>query len=261
MAKGASGDVQAAQQGSIDCNGIAVDYEYELFAPPAFDGDKNVCRFRIRYASLSMAVTHNIVSRLTDCTIKNNFYGGGNLGLVDGNISSTLKSCTVLGNVYGAGFSAQAPSCPVMPEYPTGQYDPLPYYNQETGAYTKGVKTINGTPSNGIFYTWRHTDTPITDGSTVFDEANHYILTNEDMDNLGSITGTATLTITGNSHIGPESGAADAKHGNVYGGGEESAVGGDTRVSILGTTHVKGNVYGGGNLGNVRGSTHVSIGQ
>lgn len=49
---------------------------------------------------------------------------------------------------------------------------------------------------------------------------------------------------------------------HVFGGGygTSAVITGDTRVNILGTTHVGGNVYGGGNLGRVKGNTRVQIG-
>ena len=49
---------------------------------------------------------------------------------------------------------------------------------------------------------------------------------------------------------------------HVFGGGygTSAVITGDTRVNILGTTHVGGNVYGGGNLGRVKGNTKVQIG-
>ena len=47
--------------------------------------------------------------------------------------------------------------------------------------------------------------------------------------------------------------------GSVYGGGEESAVTGNTSVTLMGQTHVLGNVFGGGDQGPVGGSSSVTI--
>ena len=48
----------------------------------------------------------------------------------------------------------------------------------------------------------------------------------------------------------------------VFGGGLGAAavIGGDTKVTITGSTAIGKNVYGGGNAGEVRGSTHIDIG-
>ena len=229
--------------------GIAVNVEHELFAVPAFEKDANVCRFRVKYASLSLATTHNVNSRLTDCTVTGNFYGGGNLGKVMGNATSTLTSCTVRGSVFGAGFSAAAPICPVMAL--GAKYVVQPYYNEQTGAYTTAVMP----PTED--YTWHHADA--VSAGNEFDEENKYILTTVDMSGLGSVEGTAKLTIGGDSFIGRIGEVANPDHGNIFGGGHESAVGTDTEVTIGGNTEVMGNVYGGGNLGTVGRNTKVII--
>ena len=65
-----------------------------------------------------------------------------------------------------------------------------------------------------------------------------------------------SLTIDGNSKIGTEGVNAT---GNVYGGGDESAVAGNTTVILKGDAKVLGNVYGGGNKGAVGGSSEVLI--
>ena len=74
-----------------------------------------------------------------------------------------------------------------------------------------------------------------------------------------------SLTIGGNSVIGT---AGNAEKGNVYGGGDESAVSNaitpadaNTIVTLKGNTQVLGNVFGGGNEGVVSGSATVNIGQ
>ena len=67
----------------------------------------------IDYASFSLAQTNDVISKLTGCTVLENFYGGGKLGAVEGNVSSSLENCTVLGNVFGAGFSVEKPKVTV----------------------------------------------------------------------------------------------------------------------------------------------------
>ena len=126
--------------------GIATNFEYELFAYAGFGNDNNVGRFYVNYASLSLAKTRNVTSNLNGCTITGNFYGGGNLGMVEGNVTSTLTDCSVTGNAFGAGFSASAPTVDVMPQ---SGYNPEPFYNGDNGAYTIGV------PPASITYTWK----------------------------------------------------------------------------------------------------------
>lgn len=234
---------------NITVNAIATNYEYELFAYAGFADNNNVGRFYVNYASLSLAVTRSVTSTLTGCTVLENFYGGGNLGKVEGNVTSTLTDCLVLGNAYGAGFSATAPTVDVMAK---AGFAVEPHYDGNSGTYTQGVFPDETT------YTWTHTDAPVAAGSE-FDEVNHLIYTNVEMTTLGTVTGKATLTITGNSVIGTSSGSGTlVGTGNVFGGGEESKVG-STEVRILGHTNVLSNVYGGGDLGEVLGDTKVIV--
>ena len=46
---------------------------------------------------------------------------------------------------------------------------------------------------------------------------------------------------------------------DVYGGGDASAVDGNTTVILQGDAIITGNVFGGGNSGNVAGSATVTI--
>ena len=47
--------------------------------------------------------------------------------------------------------------------------------------------------------------------------------------------------------------------GNVFGGGDSSAVTGNTTVTLAGNANVLGNVFGGGNEAPVSGSATVNI--
>ena len=238
-----------SNNGSATVNAIATNYEYELFPFSGFADDNNVGRLYVNYASLSLAITHNVTNTLTGCTVLENFYGGGNLGKVNGNVTSTLTDCIVKGNVYGAGFSATAPTVDVMNKE---GFAVEPYYDGNSGTYTLGEFPATTT------YTWTHTDNTIAAGSE-FNETDHLVYTTVDMTSLGTVTGKATLTIDGSSVIGvllggePKDGT-----GSVFGGGEESTVG-STEVRLLGHTRVYGNVYGGGDMGEVLGDTKVII--
>jgi len=233
--------------------GIATSYEYELIPKSGFTNDENVGRFYVNYASVSLARTHNVTSTLTGCTIEGDFYGGGNLGQVDGDVTSTLTDCTVTGNVYGAGFAATAPTVDVLPK-PTvntnednitgAGYIIRPWYNGTAGTYTIGV-----TP-DPVTYTWHYTTETVAAGSE-FDDSNghHYILTNVNFPaEGGTVTGNVTLNITGSD--------TDIT-GDVYGGGALASSNTDqyketspvtatkTTVNLLGGK-ITGDVYGGG---------------
>ena len=218
--------------------GIATNFEYELFAFAGFASDVNVGRFYVNYASLSTATTHDVTSTLKDCIITGNFYGGGSLGKVEGNVTSTLTNCRVSGNVFGAGFSATVPSVDVMPKE---NYLVEPQYNGEIGAYTIGV------PPASISYTWSSkgsTSEPFTD-----DAEGHWIHTDVDLKALGTVSGEVTLILDGSTTVSD----------SVYGGGDESATEGNTEVTIKGNAQIVGNVFGGGNRGFVGGNTTVNI--
>ena len=228
-------DATGYSRGYYTSSGIASNFEYELFAYAGFADNNNVGRFYVNYASLSLATMRNVVSDLSDCTLTGNFYGGGNLGKVDGNITSTLTACHVMGNVFDAGFSASVPTVEVMKQ---ANFEVAPYYNGEIGAYTIGLPPATET------YTWSqlgNNTSPFTD-----DENGKWIYTNQDFSSLGTVTGDVTLSIAGTTHI----------MGDVYGGGalansntnlyrSQASTSATTTVNLKGGT-IEGNVYGGG---------------
>lgn len=214
--------------------GVSVGYEYEFFG-----GSKgNVGRLYIDYASFSLAQVNDVTSRLTGCTVLVNFYGGGSLGAVAGNAASTLTNCIVGGNVYGAGYSVQMPTVEVLDN---GGYAPEPYYNLTTAIYEK-----EGLPGKKT-YTWAHGT--VAGGNSALVNSNNTIITNDETTGLGKVTGDITLILKGTTHV----------TGNVYGGGETSAVDGNTTVNLQEGATVLGNVYGGGNQGFVSGDSSVII--
>ena len=237
--------------------GVSTRFVYQFL--PMSDNKTNVARILIDFVKFSLATTHSVTSTLERCTIENNFYGGGNLGKVDGNVTSTLTDCTVNGSVFGAGYSASLPTV----EVDNIGFETEPYYYTDFGTYRKGVKGATTT------YTWKEKT-----GDSWVDNTNHFLYTTEDLTTLGAVTGKATLTINGTTTVAE----------SVYGGGEESSVGGDTEVTVnngtIGTQGqgaTDGNVYGGGmgkfkdeddnelepskavELGLVKGNTNVTI--
>ena len=226
--------------------GIAVDYEYEFFG-----GSKgNVARLYIDYASFSLAQTNNVSSTLTGCKVLGNFYGGGSLGAVKGTVTSILENCNVFGNVFGAGYSVDKPKVKVRD---TGGWSGVPpYYNTSTAVFEE--------PNwpNVAEYTWDNAS--ISAGNNALVDSNHTIKTNEELTGLGTVSGAVALTLQGTTKVGyDENNNPVAGGGNVYGGGDASAVNNSTTVNIKGSTIIRGNVFGGGNSGIVSGSATVNI--
>ena len=234
--------------------GYEANYDLEVINYSTGDGNGKVVN-RSYYYSAQFATTNtgNVTSTLTDCTINTNFYGGGFLGGVTGNVTSTLTNCTVNGAVFGAGYSASAGTVNI---YNKDKVPPVP------NTYTGMIKPQSG----GTFttYEWTNnktfgTKTLSTGSPTILNPNNdgiNYIYTEVSLENLGTVSGKVTLTIDGTTTVGE----------SVYGGGEESGVGGDTEVTVnSGTIGVPdkggyryGNVYGGGK-GKIDGNGNLAL--
>ena len=255
--------------------GVETRIDYQFI--PMSGNTTNVARLFVDYVCFSLATSHDVTSKLTGCTITKaklgrlditdddkrlgNFFGGGSLGKVEGPIKSTLINCTVKGNVYGAGYSASTPTVSVMSQ----SFQTQPRYDSNLGAYMEAKLPTT------VTYTWQHQTESIADAAD--DEArtalaidkDHTILyTNEDLskENLGSVNGAVTLTLTTSGDGETVIGTGNPNTGNVYGGGDESYVTGSGNkviVTLSGNTQVLGDVYGGGNEGLVEGSTEVNI--
>lgn len=224
--------------------GVATDFDYEFFV---WSSGMTGARFYVKFASFSLAQCNDVESTLKNCTVNDNFYGGGSLGKVAGTVTSELDGTTVKGNAYGAGFSATLPTIEVRDSgfAPDGQGGYLiPKYNSASGLFEPGV--FSGTTT----YEWEQVASYPSDGGVGFINGNHVITTqNLSKTNLGSVSGNVTLTLKGNSTV----------LGNVFGGGDESVVSGSTLVKVLDQTKVFGNIYGGGNMGEVGGNTKVVV--
>ena len=229
--------------------GVATDFDSEFFI---WSSGETGARFFVKFITFSLATTHGVTSNLTKCKVTGNVYGGGSLGKVEGNVSTKLKDCEVSGNVFGAGYSATLPTVEVRntPAFIAGRE---PSKNMNIGMFEPGE--INTT----VEYEWKQVATSdLSNGGTgmVTENGKNYVYTDTDLSALGTVTGNATLNIEGTTTVG----------GSVYGGGEESAVGGNTVVNINGGTigtddsgDDYGNVFGGGNLGIVEKNTTVAI--
>ena len=233
--------------------GVATDFDYEFFV---WSSGTTGARFFVKFAAFSLAQCNDVSSNLKNCTIETNFYGGGNLGKVIGTATSVLEDCTVKGSVYGAGYSASLPTVEVR----DAGFTKDPNYNSQSGMFEPGV--FSGTTT----FTWQNAAAAgktLTNGQSGSDLSDHILYTNTVLTGLGEVA-KSVLTIDGTTTVAE----------SVYGGGEESGVGGDTEVTVTGGTigtpglggATYGNVYGGGKgkeknatAGLVKGNTTVTI--
>lgn len=261
--------------------GIAVGFETEQFEGSTTN---TVARLYVKFATLSVAKTNGVISNLTGCTINQHFYGGGNLGAVNGNITSTLNNCTVNGSAFGAGCSATVPTVYVY-DSPTASNFTGTKYNTNTGIFEPTVYP------DSVKYTWSNTEGANTAGNTLVEKAkegstekNYWIHVDYDantgtginVNDLGTVTGDVTLNIEGNTVVmgkivnKDEDGnftSYGAQTGGVFGGGDSSSVTGDTEVEINassqkttdGYDYNAYNVFGGGNKAPVSGNSKVTL--
>ena len=231
-------------------------YDYEqINISTGTQGGQVVDRVYYYSAQFATTTTGNVTSTLTGCTVDRNFYGAGFLGGVNGTVTSVLDDTRVYGSVYGAGYSAS------IPQVSIDDKDKTP---PSANVYTGMIKPQSGGTVSTYYWDNDHgsTDSPATEASAATHDTAYYY-TEIPLDNLGNVNGKVTLTIKGNSVIGTE---GDSKTGNVFGGGDESAVSNEsnagnakTEVIIEGNTHILGNVFAGGNNGVVSGSTTVTV--
>ena len=229
--------------------GVATDFDYEFFV---WSTGATGGRFYVKYSSLSTAQTKNVSSTLTGCLINRHFYGGGKLGNVDGTATSVLNGCTVEGNVFGGGYSAEHPTVPIR----SGGFATVPKIDTNAGVFDMGEMTatedytlVAGT---------------LVNNQSAINATAKTIITDVDLNSLGQVTH-ADLTISGNTivrgKIFDENGDIIETTGGVFGGGDMSAVNGNTRVDVQNTEDTEGilNVFGGGNTADVVGNTEVFL--
>ena len=254
---------------SADNKGYHALFEFECFVESNGLGGNPTLRTYTHWAQFGTTRTGTITNVLTECTIDSNFYGGGNLGNVGGDalgicgIESNLTNCTIKGNAYGGGFSGKIEPFRIHDKRNVG----FPYIDdagimQNPNGKFQYVKNDDGTDR---YYTWSNVREPNHDTAThaTFqgDDGKWYCFTRVPLTGLGAVSGNVQLTLDGNTVVGTETspGVLKAGTGNVYGGGDESAVNGNTTVILEGGATVLGNVYGGGNNGTVGGNSEVII--
>ena len=244
----------AAYRSGDNNNNYKADYDMEIVNTSAgTESGEAVCRTYFYAAQFSATNTGPISNTLTGCKVLKNFYGAGNLGGVYGDVTSVLIDTEVDSLAFGAGFSASIPQVTI--------------HNRDKTPPTIDIHTGIITPQSGgtkTTYTWTNETslggTSLSTNSPAVLNPNgdgiNYFFTTISLQNLGTVSGNVTLTIKGSSVIGTE---GEANTGNVYGGGDQSAVTHNTTVKLQGSAHVLGNVYGGGNRGHVAGDSSVTI--
>ena len=212
--------------------GYHAEYEFEVFNQSNGVADDITQRGFIKWIQFGITITGNVTNILTDCTVENSFYGGGNLATVNGTVTSTLTNTTVNGSVFGAGYSASIPTFQVQNKagvsFPSMDF--------------AGTITDGHIPYTNTVYEWTNdnnneqaSETNPTYSKEVNGVTKWYCYTWNPLTNLGAVTGNATLNIEGTTTV----------VGSVYGGGEESNVSGNTQVNVTGGT-ISQNVFGGG---------------
>ena len=204
-------------------SGVATDFDYEFFV---WSTGTTGARLFVKFVSFSLAQCNDVNSSLKSCIIKEDFYGGGNLGKVTGTATSVLEDCEVTGSVYGGGYSATLPTIQVR----KSGFTKAPYFNSSSGMFEPG------TYSETDEFTWKQVDSYPSEGGDGFDGTQVITTQNLHHDNLGSVR-TSSITIMGTTTVA----------GDVYGGGALASMdtSGSAVVNLIGGT-INGNVYGGG---------------
>ena len=225
-------------------------FEFEIFNSSNGLNAKAVIRTIYVWAQFGTTSTGTVTNTLTNCTIENDFYGGGNLGNVDGDVVSTLTNTHVKGSVFGGGFSAEIPRFRV---HNTNAVH-VPHRNKAGVIDEQGYLEYVQDNSKDRYYRWtndKNDNTASTDAPTYWSDTDgeYKCYTPISLVGLGEVESNTTLTIDGTSQI----------DGNVYGGGDASKVKGNSTVNLKDNAHILGDVFGGGNEAEVGGNATVKI--
>ena len=220
--------VDTQYEGTGDKKGYHALFEFECFVESNGLGESPTVRSYLHWAQFGTTTTGNVTNTLTDCTIKKDFYGGGNLANVNGNVTSTLTNCTILGNAFGGGYS--------------GKIEPFRIHNKNAahfpyidgaGLMQDGLNRLNSLDYIDREYTWCYKNASgemfpqgvnipsnvNTGANATFEQdGKWYVLTTVSLEHLGAVSGNVSLTLKGNTKVGVEN---DSKSGNVFGGGND----------------------------------------
>jgi len=244
-------------------------FEFECFVESNGLGENPTIRSYLHWAQFGTTITGDVSNTLVDCTVKKNFYGGGNLANVNGNVTSTLTDCTILGSVFGGGYSGKIEPFRIHDKNRAH----FPYIDG-AGLMQDGLNRLNSLEYIDREYTWCYKNSAgqmFPQGVVIPSNANTganatfeypvgsnkwYVLTTVPLEGLGAVSNDASLTLEGSTTVGTPGVSGT---GNVFGGGNESEVLQNTLVLVKDQTKVLGNIYGGGNMGKVGGDTKVII--
>ena len=260
-------------------------FEFEVFnASNGLGGEDPTIRTYVHWAQFGTTRTGDVTSTLTDCVVLQDFYGGGNLGFVAGNATSTLQGNTIIyGSAFGGGYSAAIPSfrCYDLSRavFPTRDYSGVMHNGQ---LETEEIPYVQDGEGNDIYYEWINeipddwsmppgftlsTDNPIFEYPA--NSGHWYCYTTKSLENLGVVQGNTVLNVNGNtkiygrkkSEVGDEPDPEALEFaGAAFGGGNESDVMGNSKVTVSGTAGLLvSNVYGGGNIAVTHGNSEVEI--
>ena len=249
-------------------------FEFEVFNESNGLDPKPTIRTYFHWVDFGITETGDVTNVLTDCTVLQDFYGGGNLGKVKGNVESTLQGNTVIyGSAYGGGFSAAIPSFRIY-----DKEHPIFPHRDFTGVLYNGDMPLDEMPykkdasGNDIYYTWTHEIpegvTGVNTNHPTFQDAegNWYCYTSKAIVDLGVVTGNTILNVNGNTKIYGTREVEDGGNsltfydGAAFGGGNESPVFGNSTVTVDGDDDILvSNIYGGGNVAATKGSSNVVV--
>lgn len=191
--------------------------------------------FATYYSSLSAANVDHVFINIKDSVINEDFYGGGNKGIVDNSIVINMENTTIKGDLYGGGLSNETETLEVY-EDTTGYSEP------EFISYTVDVEA---TYPQKVTYTWNGDESNFNNSSVNKDKK---LIYSENDGKLGNVNGEIYINIK-NSTI----------KGNLFGGGNLSEVNGDININLSGTNDISGSIYGGGNKASVTGNTDIRL--
>lgn len=191
--------------------------------------------FATYYSSLSAANVDHVFINIKDSVINEDFYGGGNKGIVDNSIVINMENTTIKGDLYGGGLSNETETLEVY-EDTTGYIEP------EFISYTVDVEA---TYPQKVTYTWSGDESKFNNSSINKDEK---LIYSENDGKLGNVNGEIYINIK-NSTI----------KGNLYGGGNLSEVNGNININLSGENNISGSIYGGGNKASVTGNTDIRL--
>lgn len=198
---------------------------------------------------LSVAQVKSADITITNSTV-GTVFGGGDLGHVVGNTNITITGSTV-NSVYGGsnGTASLAGIEIFEPCDPALYQGPQPVHNESDNTYSWPNNYATNKETGAKYeYVSKGTYSWAPGSESSIDHDNKVVYSTE-MANAGVVGGNTHITITGSSKI----------TGAVYGGGNAGRVNGSTTVDIeSGTVNSGASVYGGGKSASVA-STKVNI--